>query len=190
MYILVAPDKFRGSLEASEVCRSVEEGIRLAYPDAEIISIPLADGGEGTTRILTEQSNGHFVTALVHDPFGRVIKAEYGLSEDRSTAFIEMAAASGLALLQYEERNPLITSTFGTGELILHALNSGVEKIILGIGGSATTDGGIVYFSTNFTRFVLDAANIKATTIKDITKATMPFDFEGKLKRWCYKLIK
>jgi len=142
VYILVAPDKFRGSLEASEVCRSVEEGIRLAYPDAEIISIPLADGGEGTTRILTEQSNGHFVTVLVHDPLGRVIEAEYGLSEDKSTAFIEMAAASGLALLQYEERNPLITSTFGTGELILHALNSGVEKIILGIGGSATTDAG------------------------------------------------
>jgi glycerate kinase len=143
VYILVAPDKFRGSLEASEVCRSVEEGIRLAYPDAEIISIPLADGGEGTTRILTEQAKGHFITALVHDPLGRVIEAEYGLSEDRSTAFIEMAAASGLALLEYEERNPLHTSTFGTGELILHALNSGVQKIILGIGGSATTDAGI-----------------------------------------------
>ncbi|MEO6686269.1 MAG: glycerate kinase [Dyadobacter sp.] len=143
MYILVAPDKFRGSLEASEVCQSVAEGIRLAYPDAEIISVPLADGGEGTTRILTEQSKGKFVTAVVHDPLGRFIEAEYGLSGDGNTAFIEMAAASGLNLLKPEERNPLLTNTYGTGELILHAINSGVKKIILGIGGSATTEAGI-----------------------------------------------
>jgi glycerate kinase len=143
MYILVAPDKFRGSLEASEVCQSVKEGIHMVFPDAKVILISLADGGEGTTRILTEQSKGQFITALVHDPLGRLVEAEFGLSKDKSTAFIEMAAASGLALLQYEERNPLLTSTFGTGELILHALNSGVEKIILGIGGSATTDAGI-----------------------------------------------
>ena len=143
MYILVAPDKFRGSLEASEVCQSVAEGTRLAYPDAEIVSVPLADGGEGTTRILTEQSNGKFVTAIVHDPLGRLIEAEYGLSGDGNTAFIEMAAASGLNLLKPEERNPLLTNTYGTGALILHAINAGVKKIILGIGGSATTEAGI-----------------------------------------------
>jgi glycerate kinase len=142
VYILVAPDKFRGSLEASEVCQSVEEGIRLAYPDAEIISVPLADGGEGTTRILTEQSGGRFVRTRVHDPLGRSIVAQYGLSADGRTAFIEMAAASGLHLLRPEERNPLATSTYGTGELILHALDCGAQKIILGIGGSATTDAG------------------------------------------------
>ncbi|MCF0057329.1 glycerate kinase [Dyadobacter sp. CY356] len=143
MYILVAPDKFRGSLEATEVCQSVTEGIRLAFPDAKIVSTPLADGGEGTTRILTEGSNGKFVSAVVHDPLGRYIEAEYGLSGDGNTAFIEMAAASGLNLLKPEERNPFLTNTFGTGELILHAVNSGVKKIILGIGGSATTDAGI-----------------------------------------------
>lgn len=143
MYILVAPDKFRGSLEASEVCQSVAEGIRLAYPDAKIISVPLADGGEGTTRILTEQSKGKFVTAIVQDPLGRFIEAEYGLSGDGNTAFIEMAVASGLNLLKAEERNPLLTNTYGTGELILQAINSGVKKIILGIGGSATTEAGI-----------------------------------------------
>ncbi|GLU51907.1 glycerate kinase [Dyadobacter frigoris] len=143
MYILIAPDKFRGSLEASEVCQSVAEGIRLAYPDAEIISVPLADGGEGTMRILTEQSKGKFVTTVVHDPLGRYIEAEYGLSGDGNTAFIEMAAASGLNLLKPEERNPLLTNTYGTGELILYAINSGVKKIILGIGGSATTEAGI-----------------------------------------------
>ncbi|MBE9461148.1 glycerate kinase [Dyadobacter subterraneus] len=143
MYILVAPDKFRDSLEASEVCQSVAEGIRLAFADAEVISVPLADGGEGTTRILTEQSKGKFVTAVVHDPLGRFIEAEYGLSGDGNTAYIEMAAASGLNLLKPEERNPLLTNTYGTGELILHAINSGVKKIILGIGGSATTEAGI-----------------------------------------------
>lgn len=142
MYILIAPDKFRGSLEASEVCQSVTEGIRKAYPDAEIVSIPLADGGEGTTRILTEQSKGKFITAIVHDPLGRYIEAEYGVSGDGSTAFIEMAAASGLSLLKPWEQNPLLTHTVGTGELIVHALNAGVKKIILGIGGSATTDAG------------------------------------------------
>lgn len=142
MYILVAPDKFRGSLEAPEVSQSVSDGIRLAYPDAKIITVPLADGGEGTTRILTEQSNGKFVKTTVQNPLGRLIEAEYGLSGDGKTAFIEMAAASGLNLLKPQEQNPLLTSTAGTGELILHAMESGVKEIILGIGGSATTDAG------------------------------------------------
>ena len=95
MYILLAPDKFRGSLEASEVCQAMAEGIYQQFPTAEIISIPLADGGEGTTRILTEQSKGKFVTTFVRDPLGRRIEAAYGLSDDGKTAFIEMAAASG-----------------------------------------------------------------------------------------------
>jgi glycerate kinase len=141
--ILVAPDKFRGSLEAADVCRAVTEGILLAYPDADVTSIPLADGGEGTARILTGQARGSYMKVKVSDPLGRPIEAEYGLSEDKQTAFIEMAAASGLALLLPQERNPLLTSTFGTGELIKDALDRGVSKIILGIGGSATTDGGI-----------------------------------------------
>ena len=143
MYILLAPDKFRGSLEASEVCQSMTEGIYQEFPTAKIVSIPLADGGEGTTRILTEQSKGQFVTTVVHDPLGRSIEAEYGISGDGTIAFIEMAAASGLNLLKSTEQNPLLTDTYGTGELILHALDSGVEKIILGIGGSATTDAGV-----------------------------------------------
>ena len=143
MQILIAPDKFRGSLEASAVCQAVEEGILLAYPLAHIIAIPLADGGEGTTQILTEQSQGKYITAEVHDPLGRLLDASYGLSGDGSTAFIEMASASGLKLLSAHEYNPWLTSTFGTGQLILDAIERGVKKIILGIGGSATTDGGI-----------------------------------------------
>ncbi|MEO6285010.1 MAG: glycerate kinase [Dyadobacter sp.] len=143
MNILVAPDKFRGSLEAADVCQAVTEGILLAYPDATVTSIPLADGGEGTSRILTGQARGSYVKVRVSDPLGREIETEYGLSHDKQTAFIEMAAASGLALLSVEERNPLLTSTYGTGELIKDALDKGVGRIILGIGGSATTEGGI-----------------------------------------------
>ena len=143
MKILIAPDKFKGSLEAAEVCSAAEAGIKLAFPNATVKSIPLADGGEGTTQILNNFSNGRFVTAHVQDPLGRIIDAKYGISGDGKTAFIEMAAASGLLLLKPEECNPLNTSTFGTGELIKHAIENGAENIILGIGGSATTDGGI-----------------------------------------------
>jgi glycerate kinase len=143
MKILVAPDKFKGSLEAIEVCRATEEGIHLAFPEAEVISIPLADGGEGTTRILTGHTGGKYVDALVHDPLGRPITAQYGISGDGQTAFIEMALASGLLLLKPDEYDPMKTSTFGTGELIRNAMDLGVKQIIMGIGGSATNDGGI-----------------------------------------------
>ncbi|WP_031525679.1 glycerate kinase [Dyadobacter crusticola] len=143
MNILVAPDKFRGSLEADEVCNAICEGILLAYPNASVTALPLADGGEGTAQILTKQAAGTQVEVKVSDPLGREIIASYGLSGDGKVAFIEMAAASGLKLLSEEERNPLLTSTFGTGELIIDALDKGAKKIILGIGGSATTDGGI-----------------------------------------------
>ncbi|WP_439556255.1 glycerate kinase [Dyadobacter sp.] len=142
MNILVAPDKFRGSLEADEVCNAVRAGILLAYPNANVTTVPLADGGEGTAQILTKQAGGTQIEVKVSDPLGREITASYGLSADSKVAFIEMAAASGLKLLSEKDRNPLLTTTFGTGELILDALNRGVEKIILGIGGSATTDGG------------------------------------------------
>ncbi len=143
MNILVAPDKFRGSLEAAEVCNAIENGVKKAYPNAKVTTIPLADGGEGTSKILTRQANGSEVTITVMDPLNRPVKATYGLSEDHHVAFIEMAAASGLGLLKIDERNPLRTSTFGTGQLIVDALDRGVKKVILGIGGSATTDGGI-----------------------------------------------
>ncbi|MCF2492224.1 glycerate kinase [Dyadobacter chenhuakuii] len=143
MNILVAPDKFRGSLEAIDVCRAIEAGILLAYPDANVTTIPLADGGEGTAQILTRQARGKTIRIEVSDPLGRSITASYGLSGDGQTAYIEMAAASGLALLSQEERNPLLTSTYGTGQLIKDALDRGVQQIILGIGGSATTDGGM-----------------------------------------------
>src|SRR5204863_7223610 len=111
-------------------------------PTVNIISMPLADGGEGTCDLLTSFSNGKKVPVEVDDPLRRRIHSEYGLSNDGQTAFIEMAKASGLQLLTKEDRNPLNTSTYGTGQLILKALHHGVKKVILGIGGSATNDAG------------------------------------------------
>ncbi len=143
MKILLAPDKFRGSLDAPQVCEAMTEGIRMVSTEIEVVSLPMADGGEGTLDLLLWYSGGKKQTAKVQDPLGRIIDAEYGLSADGKTAFIEMATASGLRLLKTEERNPLKTSTFGTGELIKIVLEAGVENIILGIGGSATTDAGI-----------------------------------------------
>lgn len=143
MQILIAPDKFRGSLDALQVCKAVEKGILMAIPEARVIKTPLADGGEGTAEILTLSQGGRFANVRVQDPLGRETEASYGVSGDGSTAYIELASASGLRLLATDERNPLLTTTFGTGQLIAHALDQGIENLILGIGGSATTDAGI-----------------------------------------------
>jgi glycerate 2-kinase len=143
MKILLAPDKFRGSLTAPEVCQAMTDGIYMVSPDIEVVSLPMADGGEGTLDLLLWYSKGQKIIEKVHDPLGRIIEAEYGISADGKTAFIEMATTSGLRLLSKEERNPLKTSTLGTGELIKAAINRGVENIIMGIGGSATNDAGI-----------------------------------------------
>lgn len=141
--VLVAPDKFRGSLESSEVCHAIKNGVLAANPQIQVETMQLADGGEGTVNILVSTLGGSIIEADVLDPLGRPIKATYGLSKDSKLAFIEMAAASGLALLEDNEYNPLLTSTFGTGQLIVHAIENGAETIYLGIGGSATTDAGL-----------------------------------------------
>ena len=141
MKIILAPDKFRGSLTAAEVCAAMREGIRQVIPGAEIISIPMADGGEGTAEILTLNAGGQMQTVEVLDPLGRAIKAVFGLANQ--TAYVETAAASGLRLLKKEEYNPLKASTRGTGQLIKTAIEKGAKYLILGIGGSATTDAGI-----------------------------------------------
>ncbi|GAA4455984.1 glycerate kinase [Nibrella saemangeumensis] len=143
MKLLLAPDKFRGSLTARQVCDAMTEGIRLVKPDAEIVALPLADGGEGTAEVLTDATNGHWHTVPVLDPLGRSIQAGFGVSADGQTAFVEMAQASGLRLLDRSEYNPMQTSTFGTGQLIQQAVAMGVQHIVLGIGGSATNDAGI-----------------------------------------------
>ena len=143
MNILVAPDSFKDSLSASEVSRNISEAISAVIPSASIRQIPISDGGEGLLEALLTPLQGTLVSVSVKDPLHRTIEASYGLVDQGKTAIIEMATASGLELLSIEERNPLITSTYGTGELIKDALDKGCTKIIIGLGGSATNDGGM-----------------------------------------------
>lgn len=143
MKIVIAPDSYKESLTAMEVATAIEHGFKEVMPNAEYIKLPMADGGEGTVQSLVDATNAHIVTAKVTGPLGETVEGFYGLLGDGFTAVIEMAAASGLHLVEPNKRNPLLTTTFGTGELIKQALNSGVKHIILGIGGSATNDGGI-----------------------------------------------
>ncbi len=142
--ILVAPDSFKGSLAAPGVARALADGIRTAMPEANIVTLPVADGGEGTVDTVVAATNGTRVTVdSITNPLGRKISSFYGVTGDGTTAVIEMAAASGLPLLAEREQNPLLTTTYGTGELIRAALDAGYRRIIVGVGGSATTDGGI-----------------------------------------------
>lgn len=143
MRVLIAPDKFKGSLSAMQVCEAIAHGIQAAHPTWQLDLLPLADGGEGTAQLLTDASGGKRVYAQATDPLGREIEVTYGLSPRGDTAFIEMAAASGLGLLQQHERNPMFTTTNGTGQVIKHAVTRGAKKVILGCGGSATNDGGL-----------------------------------------------
>lgn len=143
MKILLAPDKFKGTLTARQVCDVIQQALLACDPALSVHTLPLADGGEGTGALLTEFTRGAEVHVMAHDPLFRMIETSYGISNDGKTAFIEMAKASGLQLLTAAERNPLQTTTLGTGDLIRHALDHHVETIILGIGGSATSDAGL-----------------------------------------------
>lgn len=140
--ILIAPNAFKGSLTASEVASSIKKGIHQSTLDLDVVECPVADGGDGTLEVLVENTGGETITVDVHDPLNRPIEAKYGLLGDGSTAVVEMARASGLALLESQERQPLETTTRGTGELIRDAIDKGCTEIIVGIGGSATVDGG------------------------------------------------
>ncbi|WP_313468817.1 glycerate kinase [Carnobacterium sp.] len=142
MKIVIAPDSFKESLTALEAANAIEEGFKQVFPDAEYVKVPMADGGEGTVQSLVDATKGKIETLTVHGPLSEPVEAFYGVSGDGKIAIIEMAAASGLHLVNPLERNPLVTSTWGTGELIQAALNKGVEEILIGIGGSATNDGG------------------------------------------------
>ncbi len=145
MKVLICPDSYKGALSAPEAARAIKNGLKKASNDFLFRELPLADGGEGTVDCLVESVSGEKIETEVSDPLGRSILAEYGLLDegDELTAVIEMAAASGLPLLQEDERDPGKTTTYGTGELIKHALQKGADKILLGIGGSATNDGGM-----------------------------------------------
>jgi glycerate kinase len=140
--VAIAPDSFKGCMTAMEAASCIEHGLKRSLRGVTCRKLPMADGGEGTVQAIVDATGGTFVKRTVSDPLGRPIKAAFGLSGDGKTAVMEMAAASGLALLKPRERNPLKTSTYGTGELMRHALKLGVRKILIGIGGSATNDGG------------------------------------------------
>ncbi|MGL6064888.1 MAG: glycerate kinase [Fusobacteriaceae bacterium] len=143
MKVLIAIDSFKGSLTSLEAAESFECGVKKIYPNAEVVKVSLADGGEGTVEALVADSYGKIIEIEVNDPLMRRIKSFYGILGEKKIAIIEMAAASGLPLLTIEERNPMETSTFGTGELIKDAIQKGCREFIIGIGGSATNDSGI-----------------------------------------------
>lgn len=142
MKIVIAPQEFKESLRGIEIAQAMREGVTRVWPDAQTLLVPVADGGDGTLQSLVDASDGELMTATVDDPLGRPIEAVWGALGDGRTAVIEMARSSGLALLKPEDRDPLVTTTYGVGQLMSLALDAGYRHLIIGIGGSATNDGG------------------------------------------------
>lgn len=142
MQITIAPNSFKGSLDATQVCDAIAEGLLKALPDVQIHKQPIADGGEMTTQIMVNALGGTIKETTVKDPLGREITAKYGVLKDKKTGVMELASASGISLLTKDELNPMRTSTYGTGQLIEKLLEEGCRKLIIGLGGSATVDGG------------------------------------------------
>lgn len=143
MKVLIAIDSFKGSLSSNELAYRIEDGIKKVYKDADIIKVPVADGGEGTIEALVDGTGGRYVEITAASPILLPIKARYGILGDQKTAVIEMATASGLPLVPSDQRNPMETTTYGTGEMIKDAITKGCREFLVGIGGSATNDGGI-----------------------------------------------
>jgi glycerate 2-kinase len=141
--IAIAPNAFKSTLTALQAAVCIQRGLKSAIPNVRTVIIPVADGGDGTVLAITQATGGRLLKSRVHNPLGRPVSATWGLTGDHKTAIIEMATASGLVLIKSAERNPLRTCTFGTGQLIRHALDQGARRILIGIGGSATNDGGM-----------------------------------------------
>ena len=142
MKIVIAPQAFKGSLSALEAARAMEEGVKRGLPGAQTVLVPVADGGDGTLQTLMDSSGGRILEQEVTGPLGEAVSARWGIIGDGETAVLEMAQAAGLALVPPEKRNPLFATTYGVGELIRHALDQGLRRFIVGVGGSATVDGG------------------------------------------------
>jgi len=142
MTILIAPDKFKGSLSAREVAENIAIGLREVLPEAKIDIVAMADGGEGTADVICDALHGSWVNCRAHDPLGREIETRYAFVEDRKLAVMEMSAAAGMKLLRPDEYDVDRASTFGVGEMLLDATRHGANEIIVGLGGSATNDGG------------------------------------------------
>ncbi|WP_334116441.1 glycerate kinase family protein, partial [Ligilactobacillus sp.] len=142
MKILIAPDSFKGCMTAKEACAAIEKGLKNIDASAQIVKVPMADGGEGTVQALVDALNGKIITKKVTGPLNKPVNAFYGLIEQKHLAVIEMSAASGIQFVSSETADPLHATTYGTGELILDALQRGAKRFIIGLGGSATNDGG------------------------------------------------
>ena len=168
--VVIAPDSFKESLSALGVADAIERGFRQIYPQAHYVKLPMADGGEGTVESMVAATGGEIVQVTVTGPLGEPVQGFYGLLGDGETAVIEMAAASGLHLAPPGRRDPRITTSYGTGELMLAALERGVKAVILGIGGSATNDGG--------------AGMMQALGVKLLDKARRPLRAERRWRSW------
>ncbi len=178
--IVVASDSFKGSLTSLQVAYAVEQGIHKVYPECKVVKLNVADGGEGTMDALRSTLGGRWINVKVDDPLGRRMNSAYVILNDGRTAVIEMSAASGLPLLRPEERNPMKTSTYGTGEMIADALARGCRRFLVGIGGSATNDGGMGMLSALGFRFldrngkVLPGMGASMMEVEDIDVSQVP----------------
>ena len=171
--IIIAMDSFKGCLTSDEASQAAMEGIQKDFPDIEVACIPVSDGGDGMLDVLIQATGGQSITLNVHDPLMRPCTAHYGISPDGRTAFIEMATASGLSLVPPEQRNPMLTSTYGTGELVLDALKRGCRNFIVGLGGSATNDAGLGMLQALGYRFLNQAKESLVASLETVMNGAL-----------------
>ncbi|ELT7224042.1 glycerate kinase [Vibrio cholerae] len=184
MKVAIAPDSFKESLTAKQVCDAIQAGLARVWHDAKFVAIPVADGGEGTVQSLVDATQGRLVEVKVMGPQGKRVEAFYGMLGDNQTAVIEMAAASGLHHVPVAQRDPKLTTSFGTGELIRHALDQGVTKLIIGLGGSATNDGGVgmlAALGARFTNADGDPIQLTGGGLRELTHIDLQ-DFDPRLQ--------
>lgn len=184
MKVVIAPDSFKESLTAKQVCDAIQAGLARVWHDAKFVAIPVADGGEGTVQSLVDATQGRLVEVKVMGPQGKRVEAFYGILGDNQTAVIEMAAASGLHHVPVAQHDPKLTTSFGTGELIRHALDQGVTKLIIGLGGSATNDGGVgmlAALGARFTNADGDPIQLTGGGLRELTHINLQ-DFDPRLQ--------
>lgn len=170
MHILIAPNAFKNSLDAFQVALAIKEGLNQSRLNCTTECFPIADGGDGTGSLITERCKGETIKQVVNDPLGRKVDSGFGLIDNGKTAVIEMADASGLRLLKKEELNPMVASSYGTGKLIKAAMDKGVKRIIIAMGGSATVDGGCGILSALGIRFLDAVGNELKAIPKELSK--------------------
>jgi glycerate 2-kinase len=189
MKIIIASDSFKDALDTFSVCKAIKRGIKAALPDAHIVELPLSDGGEGLSDIAAHYFDLQRIEVETCDPLFRKHTANYGLSHDSTTAFIEMAQAAGLQLLKNEERNPLKTTTFGVGVMIQNAIDKGATRIIIGLGGSATTDAGAGMAAALGWQFLDKNGKIVAPIGENLIKIAAAISPQYKFKNICFEAI-